>query len=360
MPLLIHSSPAAPAPRLARRDLLRAGLLGGAGALLLPACGPVELGQPATYTPPPPGVDDLYRLDLLSQLERVIAGADALAEAGDGRDPARAAIVTTLTQTLPVQRRALLTGAELEKEIEAQEDPEPGQTPPAPPADVPADAAEQRAALLALRKLCTQAARQVSGSLARPISAIGAHIAWATVRLSSAFELEKVPAPPAAEDIVPVREVPATDPPSIGAASDLQDSLASAQEAEWRAGYLREALAARSEGRERSAQEKLVEVHRGRAAGLGEIAEAAGAPVISRRAVYPVPGGVLDEQLAGRLPMLLTQELLIEHLAVVGAAPFEDRPLSLSAALTEAHRLAAWRDDLTALPGIEVEPPPSL
>ena len=41
--------------------------LGGA-LLALAGCGQVELGGPAAYTPPPPGIDDIYRAELLAKV----------------------------------------------------------------------------------------------------------------------------------------------------------------------------------------------------------------------------------------------------------------------------------------------------
>ena len=89
------------------------------------------------------------------------------------------------------------------------------------------------------------------------------------------------------------------------------------------------------------------------------LAEQDGAPVVPRQAVYALPGGTLDAQLAGRLPTLLAQGLLIDHVALTGAAPFERRPLPIAAALEEAVRLAGMVDALQPLPSLEVEGPPA-
>src|SRR5699024_3907218 len=163
---------------------------------------------------------------------------------------------------------------------------------------------------------------------------------------------------PTAEELVPAREVPATDPPSIGAESDYHSTIERAQLEEWYAGYLHEVLAARSEGATRQQHLDLTALHRQRAEELGEIAEQDGAPVVARQAVYAVPGGTLDEQSAARLPTLLAQGLLVDHIALVGAAPFERRPLPIAAALQEAERLGALVDRMEPLPSLEVEQPP--
>lgn len=157
---------------------------------------------------------------------------------------------------------------------------------------------------------------------------------------------------------MPTREVPATDPPSIGAESDYHSTIERAQLEEWYAGYLHEVLAARSEDESRQQHLDLSERHRRRAAELGVIAEQDGAPVVARQAVYAIPGGTLDAQTAAQLPTLLARGLLIDHVALVGAAPFERRPLPIAAALQEAERLAPLVDRMEPLPSLEVEQPP--
>ncbi|WP_245851089.1 DUF4439 domain-containing protein [Brachybacterium vulturis] len=346
---------AAPAP--SRRILLRAA--GVAVLLPLAGCGRIALGGPEEYTPPPPGIDDLYRHDLLELLERTIVGTARVADHGDADgDPLLSSTVAALSAALPVQRTALLTGAEAEDEREAGEDPAPGQTSPPPPEEAPTDLPGLVDALVRLRDLAASAARQVSGSLARPVVAIAAHTAWAVRRLRGGAGSGGVAPAPTAEELVPTREVPATDPPSIGAESDYHSTIERAQLEEWYAGFLHEVLAARSEDAARQQHLDLTALHRERAAKLGRIAEEDGAPVVTRQAVYAIPGGTLDEQSAAELPTLLAQGLLVDHIALVGAAPFERRPLSIAAALQEAELLALLVDRLDPLPSLEVEPPP--
>ena len=91
--------------------------------------------------------------------------------------------------------------------------------------------------------------------------------------------------------------------------------------------------------------------------GVVEIAEQDGAPVVERHAVYAVPGGTLDETAADRLPAQLAKGLMIDHISLVGAAPFERRPLSIAAALVEAERLSAGTERIEPLPSLEVEQP---
>lgn len=354
----VTAVPAAPvAPAVRRRAVLRAA---GALALLAPAgCGTVALGGPREYTPPPPGIDDLYRVDLLALLDRALAGAEQVrAGSGSEADPAAAAALVGLAAALPVQRTALLTGAQYERQVGADQDaPRTGTGPPAP-----SGAAEDLPALVAvldeLRDLGASAARQVSGSLARPVVAIAAHAAWSALRLGSAAGPGAVTASPSAEDLVPRREVPTTDPPSIGAQADYHASIEQAQRAEWYAGYLHEVLAARAERAVRRTHLALVDLHRGRAADLGAIAEEDGAPQVPRQAVYPLPDGTLEERTAAQLPEQIARGLLIDHITLVGAAPFARRPLPIAAALEEAGRLASLTDRLEPVPSLEVEDPP--
>ena len=339
--------------------VLAAGTL-GAGAL--GGCGRVALGGPEEYTPPPPGIDDLYRRDLLVLLERAIAGAEDVADASPAaeEDQALASDLAVLVAALPVQRRALLTGAEQERESEALEDPDPAASTAPAPTDVPEDLAELLALLVELRDLAADSSLQVSGSLARVTSALAAHSAWIALRLRSSSGTGEVPAAPSAEELEPRREVPETDPPSIGAEEDYRTTIERAQQEEWYAGYVHEVLAARTEGRERERHLAQTELHRARAEQLAAAAEEDGAPVVVRQAVYALPGGQLDEATAASLPATLAQGLLLDHLALTGAAPFERRPLSIAAALAEAELLAGQADSMDPLPGLVAEDPPPL
>src|SRR5690625_488211 len=82
-PVSSLARPRAAALRPSRRRLLMAApglLLGAGGAAALSGCGTVRLGGPEKYTPPPPGIDDLYRTDLIALLDRAIAGTATVAE----------------------------------------------------------------------------------------------------------------------------------------------------------------------------------------------------------------------------------------------------------------------------------------
>src|SRR5690625_6329678 len=95
-PVSSLARPRAAALRPSRRRLLMAApglLLGAGGAAALSGCGTVRLGGPEKYTPPPPGIDDLYRTDLIALLDRAIAGTATVAEQ-ESEDPARSADVS--------------------------------------------------------------------------------------------------------------------------------------------------------------------------------------------------------------------------------------------------------------------------
>lgn len=331
----------------------RRGLLLGGALLALAGCGQVELGGPAAYTPPPPGIDDIYRAELLALLDAARAATDGLEDPGGADAEATAAAVEGLAAALPVQRAALLTGAESEAETEDGEGT--GSAASASPTEVPADVPGLLALLLELRELTTDAARQVSGSLARPVAAIGAHTQWAALRLAAASGEGEWSAPREAEEIEPTREVPETDPPSIGAESDYHLTLEQAQQEEWYAGYVHEVLAARSEGSAREDHEQATALHRERAEELAAIAEEDGGPVVTRAAVYALPTEPLDETTAAQLPTQVAQSLLTAQLALAGAAPFERRPLPIAASLQEAGTLAGLVGELDPLPSLEVD-----
>lgn len=356
--MLLPIGPRSPGRALSRRRLLAAGALGALSVATLPGCGPVRFGGPAPYTPPPPGIDDLYRTDLLELLHRALAGADALLDAAP--DPELAAALQVLVDALPVQRSALLTGAQAEREQEASSQAPAGDPVPVPepPADAPTDTAGLVSVLVELRELAADAALQVSGSLARPITAIAARTAWSVRRLHLASGEGEVPALRTAGQLVPAREVPASDQPTIGAEVDYHDTLESTQQEQWYAGYLHEVLAAHAEGEERERDLALAERHRARAEQLGVSAEEDGAAVIPRQAVYALPGGTFDDQLAAQLPTLLAEGLLVDHISLAGAAPFERRTLPIIAAMQEAEVLVDLVTRMQPLPSLEIEDPP--
>src|SRR5699024_8463536 len=146
----------------------------------------------------------------------------------------------------------------------------------------------------------TMAARQISGSLARPVAAMAAHAHWSALRWQAAAGEGEAPAAASTEAVVPPRERPPAGPPPIGAGPDHPLPVETAQQQEWYAGYVHEVLAARTEDEaERSAHLESSTRHRTRAQGLAGAAEEDGAPVVARQAVYALPGGTLDDRTAG-------------------------------------------------------------
>ncbi|GAB2538851.1 DUF4439 domain-containing protein [Brachybacterium huguangmaarense] len=360
MPTPPDRSPAARPAGPARRALLRAGLAGGAFALTgagLAGCGTVRLGSPEPYVAPPPGIDDLYRADLLTGLDAL---RDAVS-AGDPR-PETAALLRELDAALVEQRAALLTGAEAEasESSSPSSSASPSTSATASPSSsaptaAPGGVGEVVTRLGDLVALGADACVQCSGSFARVVAAIAAHAQWSAGRLALAAQDPAIAAPavPAETDLVPAREVPATDPPSVAAATDYHSVLACTQGDEWYAGYAYEVLAAQA--RDDATRTPLLAAsgeHRDRARRLAQIAGEDGAPDTAEEPVYPLPGGGTDPQALAALPAQIGQGLVVDWVALVGAAPFARRALAISTALAEAQGLAAL--------GSAVEPLPSL
>ncbi|PWH06740.1 DUF4439 domain-containing protein [Brachybacterium endophyticum] len=330
----------------------RAFLLGSAaaGALALAGCGPVRLGGPAAYTPPPEGIDDLYRKDLLALLDRGLA---ARIPSHPDTDDLVAGVRTAFSR----QRQAMLTGAEAERSASPASDDGAGASDgtSSEDAQAPTDLQGLEDLLVRIRDLTADAARQVSGSLARPVLAIGVFAAWAAQRLQIVGSTRKPSAPPSAGSIEPARTVPDSDPPSIGAEVDYRSALERTQEDEWYAGYVREVLAAYESGSARKRLIALSDADRARAENLADFAEEAGAKVVTRDAAYPLPGGAVTDELRKDEPEDLALTLVEDHVILAGAAPFERRPLAIAAALDQAVQLAALRSSLSALPTLDPE-----
>jgi hypothetical protein len=348
----MRAASASPAPR--RRAVLAAGLL--AAPFALSGCGRVRLGQPAPYTPPPEGIDDLYRRDLLDLLERGLAARVSAED--ETRD-----LVAGVQKAFGRQRAAMLTGAEAQDEASDASDGGSSSAAASTRAGTsdgtgdpaPEDLEGLAGLLVEIRELCTDAARQVSGSLARPMLATGVFAAWAAQRLARVADAPAPSAPRTEDRIEPAREVPDSDPPSIGAEVDYHSSLERAQEDEWYAGYLREVLAASASGKERSGLLDQCEADRERAESLGSFAREDGAEEVLREAVYPLPGGAVTRQLREEEPAELALTLVEDHVILAGAAPFERRPLSIAAALDQAVLLASLRSSLSALPTLDAD-----
>lgn len=359
----------------ARRTVL---LLGASAAVggVLSGCGPIRLGQPAPYTPPPEGIDDLYRADLLAAL------ADIETATGTIRapHPEAAMLLGELAIAVVEQRAALLTGAETEASESASDgggatassgtatssgDASPtgdaGATGAASdgggsPAAAPSDAPGLLQALGDLVLLCAEACVQCSGSFARVVAAIGTHLTWSAARLAPALAdpAATAAAPPAEDAIAPTRRIPASDPPSVAAKTDYEAMLQQAQGDEWYAGYVQEVRAARTvDETARAAALDAVTTHRDRAERLRDIAEADGIAPVAEEPVYALPGGGLDQAALDAEPLAIAQGLAVDWVALTGAVPFERRAFAVATALAEAHGLAALGGVLPALPSLD-------
>lgn len=324
---------------LPRRGILWGLSATGAAAVTLAGCGPVRLGQPTPQTPPAPGIDELYRLDLITALERAVAACVGIPVEQLG-DP-------ELPEVLEQQRAAMRTGAEAEEEAEAETSSS------AASADggtqgTPADLMD---ALAALTQLGTDAARQTSSHLASPVSAIAARAGWAAGRLSAVTGEPLTVHVPQEREIVPKRQVPATDPPSTDATPDLATLLGPVQENELYAAYVREVLAARTEDEQtRDRLMTLVDDHRERAARLADLARSVqDAEVVAQDPVAPLPSGMNDTV---RTEQMLDLSLLEQHVQLVGAMAAEQRPLSIRAALVIGGQLVRTAAQLPPLPGL--------
>jgi hypothetical protein len=357
----IGTMPSSPPP--ARRSVLRGALLLGVGLSATTGCEDIRVGRPETYSPPPEGIDDLYRKDLLDLLQ--IARSTRPAAPKEASEDA-ASLFTALHDALGTQHAAMLTGAEASDRASraasssaSPSSAEQGDEPAtcactAPDATDDATDPQSLAALLVrLRDLAALASRQISGSLTRPVLGIGTYAVWAGTRLG-ALDLADAPdPPPPAKKIVPTREVPETDPPSVGAEVDFHDALERAQTDEWYAGYLHEVLAARTSGARRKDLLARAEKGRSRAGRLGRIAQDAGAEQVLRRAVYPLPDGRIARGQEKKLPLELARTLLEDHVVLAAAAPFEDRPLPIATALGQAVLLGRAGADLAPLPTLD-------
>lgn len=361
-----HASASAARPlspaRRPRPAVSRRAAMTGAGmglAALLAGCGGLRLGSPVEHTPPPEGIDDLYRADLLARLEDLLATTG-----GDTGDLARsrpevAGHVRELHAALVEHRRAMLTGAEAEAASESAgtASSASGSTSPADPSAGSApDLVGLLAALGETVALGADACVQCSGSFARVTGAIAAHLCWAAHRVAAGapdLALTATPPPPE-QGIQPQREVPASDPPSVAAASDHEAALRRAQEDEWYAAYVQEVRAARStDAAVREALVTEVAAHRARADRLASTAVEDGVSPLPQEPVYPLPeGGLVDEALDS-LPVRIAEALVVDWVALTGAAPFARRAFAISTALTESADLARTGGALPALPSLD-------
>lgn len=346
MPGPIASPPPLRTRALGRRAVLGLGLA-TCGTLALAACGPVRVGQPTAYTPPPLGIDDLYRADLLAQLDELLA---ATAGSTDPRAEFAGQILA-LHSALLEHRDALLTGAQTQQEASAASDGGTGEGTGAQATD-PGALLEMLGGTVALG---ANACIQCSGSLSRVIAAIISHLQWAagSVALATGAAGLAAPAAPAESALTPSRQVPASDPPSVAATVDYEAALQEAQADEWYAGYVLEVLAARAT--DDATRTPLLDAsasHRDRAQRLAQIAEEDSLTGVAQEAVYPLPGGGLDEDTLAALAAEISQGLLEDWVALVGAVPFARRAFAVATALAEAQNLVGQTSAVPVLPSL--------
>lgn len=335
-----------------RRPRRRALLTATGGALLAAgaaACGQVRLGSPPRYTRPAEGIDDIYRTELLRQLgalETLTAAAPGAAASGTDLSGPIRELHTAVAQ----HREALLTGAQAD--AEASGSATSSATAAAPAA---ADPGAILAAIGPLLRLGAEACVQCSGSLARVVAAIGAHLAWAASRLVSAAAdpALAMPAVPTEGDIRPTRTVPRSDPPSVAARVDYQAALQEAQKDEWFFGYVQEVRAARAtDPAVRAPLQAAADDHRGRAKRLTEMATADKIAPVAQEPVYPLPAGGLDEAALVALTPQDGPGLVADWVALTGAAPFAGRAFAVATALAQAVALGPVGASVPALPSL--------
>lgn len=336
-----------------RRLVLRGTLAVPAAGLVtgLAACGPVRIGQPAPYTPPPPGIDDLYRPDVQSRLTSV---AEVLTS-GTAPQPLRE-LVAHLRSANAIQQEALLTGAEKGGKSSGSSSTSAGGA-----SDGGGDAVIDGNALVdaleVVRDLTADACIQCSGSLSRVLAAIGAHCTWAAGRAAALLGDPGVgiTPPPAADALRPTRTVPRSDPPSVGNQDDYQAYLTRTQADEWYAGYVEEVMAARADDpATRDALLTSSTGHRDRATLLAQMADADGLHAVAEEPVYPLPAGGEDPKAVQMLPGRISESLLIDWVSMVGAVPFARRAACVATAYETAAGHSRLAGSLAPLPSLSI------
>ena len=343
--------------RNARKVLARRGFLAGAlAAPFLAGCsGPtrIAIGGRETYTPPPPGIDEIYRTELL---EAVTDLATNLAHAETHGD-----FPAFLTGPLETHQRALRTGAEQEKVASAEAESSAHSTSPSESAvrgaKDPVTQAMTKTShdLAALRDLYAHAAIQVSGDFA-DLCASGA--AWAeqsAIRLghrAHAAGVNGVKAPEKFSDLKPAREVPEIDPPEPATADLIATPLKDAQIDENFAAYALEVAATRVEKSHRDAYVKAANTHAARAEAFAEVAEHLGLDPVAREAGYalPRPLGAKD---AAKMRVDVEAQSLANAVELAGLAPFTERAAFVRAALESARALEPLQERIAPYPGID-------
>ncbi len=337
---------------LARRGFLSVAL---ATPLLAGCSGPtrIALGGRETYTPPPPGIDEIYRTELLKAVTDLAASTAHAEPKGD--------FPALLTAPLEVHQKALRTGAEQEKTASAEVESSARSTASAMSGSrgvkVPAARAMVEASrnLASLRDLYAHAAIQVSGDFA-DLCASGA--AWAELaaarlaRRARAAGINDVRAPKGFSDAKPAREVPDIDPPEPADANLIKAPLQSAQTDENFAAYALEVAATRVAKNHRDGYVKAANLHAERAEAFGEVAARLGFDPVAREAGYALPHPFSAED-AATMRVDVTARSLANAVELTGLAPFSERAPFLFAALESAKALEPLEEHIAPFPGID-------
>ncbi|WP_172797131.1 DUF4439 domain-containing protein [Devriesea agamarum] len=355
----VHRGPAATpahaASPLSRRYLVKRtvtlGLFGlgiaGSSLVGLSACG-LRIGQPASYTPPAPGIDELFRnkmLGLVSALD------DATGPNGSKIKTVAPAqgVLSALSSALSVQRGALLTGAETERVKAGQK--VTGTTPSPGIASGPDGVLE---ALVRIRDLAADGAQVCSGSLTRLLVSIGAFHTWAATAFGRHIGATVPPARPASA-LRPTEPVKAHDVVSIGTQEQYAAALRTVQRSRWEAAYAMEVLAARpSQAPSRGAWVRAAAEHRTQAVELGKQLAGLGQAPVTQEPAYRLPSQPLNAADEAALPRLIAENLLSGYVELAAAAPLSARAVPTATALAQGEKLGSLTDTLAPLPGVTV------
>lgn len=343
---------------LSRRLLLTSPIL------VLTGCGSqvgrLTVGQPAAYTPPPPGIDDLFRADVISLTARALGMCVQASTRVQALDDAPGANLKTFIAEAQVALRdhgkALRTGAEEEKAD--------GSFAPEAPASAPPSLSAALTALVevlsTLRDTHAYGALQVSAPLARVMASAGAWSAYALARISAlaraANTPQTTPAAPTEDQLVPQRKVPATDPPTEASREEFRSELASAAANEFYASYAFEVIAAHREGTARENASAAALVHGERGELYTRIGEDIGAAPVERKAGYPLPFSDPTAAQLADLQRTLVLTSLTDACALSAAAPFDQRARFVDVWLAtgkEYGSIVAATASLPVLPGLQ-------
>lgn len=329
-----------------------------AAPLLLTGCGTgLRVGQPAPYSPPPPGIDELVRRDATVATARALGFAQALdAAAAVPGNPAVAKNLTLLVEQsrrcLVEQGRALRTTAENQKHGDAFD----AATPSPSPAHPREAFAGFGASLAQLRDLYALASLQTSAPFARLCAAAGSWAAWATRRhqmIASALSVHAPNAPlPSDDALVPAREVPASDPPKAAPADEAKKLLPGAQENCYFAAYALEVIAAHSSGAARATAVAKSKAYAAKGATLGAVAQSLSLEPVARAAGYPLSFRPENPGERSRAEAHFARAARADGIALTAALGFNHRAAAVSHWLWASHSCADYEASLEALPAL--------